>query len=169
MVTSIPVTSSLRSKPGGTSPGVEKTIGLKARIASDVIPSKSARFKAHHSKMLIIGCFRSIEDNVRATCGELVFECIVVGNGRPSPALFVEASEKCTMDAERLKKEIIRRTRQFHARRYIHERITTTEHVVVVERGTLPRTATKGNVRRQAVEDQYKELLDGIYGTVPKY
>ena len=73
------------------------------------------------------------------------------------------------MDAEKLKKEIIRRTRQFHTRRYIHERITTTKHVVVVERGTLPRTATKGNVRRQAVEDQYKELLDGIYGTAPTY
>ena len=73
------------------------------------------------------------------------------------------------MDSERLKKEIIRKTRQFHSRRYIHERITSTKHVVVVDRGTLPRTATKGNVRRQAVEDQYKELLDGIYGTVPKY
>lgn len=73
------------------------------------------------------------------------------------------------MDAERLKKEIIRRTRQFHSRRYIHERITSARYVVVVERGTLPRTATKGNIRRQAVEDQYKELLDGIYGTVPKY
>ena len=69
------------------------------------------------------------------------------------------------MDSEKLKKEIIRRTRQFHSRRYIHERITSTKHVVVVERGTLPRTATKGNVRRQAVEDQYKELLDDIYGT----
>jgi hypothetical protein len=123
----------------------------------------------HHSKTLIIGYLRSIEDNVRTMCGEFVFECIVVGNGRSSPALFFEASEKCTMDVEKLKKEIIRRTRQFHSRRYIHERITSTKHVVVVERGTLPRTATKGNVRRQAVEDRYKELLDGIYGTVPKY
>ena len=117
----------------------------------------------------MICCLRSIEDNVRATCAELVFECIVVGNGRPSPVLFVEASENCTMDAKKLKKEIFRRTRQFHSRRYIHESIASAEHVVVVERRTLPRTATKGNVRRQAVEDQYKELLDGIYGTVPKY
>ena len=73
------------------------------------------------------------------------------------------------MGAEELKEEIIERTKPFHSRRFIHERITSTEHVVVVERGTLPRTAIKGNVRRQAVEDQYKELLDGIYGTVPKY
>jgi hypothetical protein len=83
--------------------------------------------------------------------------------------LFVEASDKCTMNVEKFKKEIIRRTRQFHSRRYVHERVFSTKHVVVVERGALPRTATKGNVRRQAVEDQYKELLDGIYGTVPKY
>jgi len=72
------------------------------------------------------------------------------------------------MDPEKLKEEIIRRTSQFYSRHFIHERITSTKHVVVVKRGALPRTATKGNVRRQAVEDQYKELLDGIYGT-PKY
>ena len=73
------------------------------------------------------------------------------------------------MEDEKLKKEIIRQTREFSARRYVHERITSTKFVVVVKRGTLPRTTTKGNVRRRAVEDQYKELLDGIYGTVPKY
>ena len=73
------------------------------------------------------------------------------------------------MDAEKLKEEIIGRTKQFHSRRYIHERITSTKHVIIVERGTLPRTATKGNIRRQTVEDRYKELLDGIYGTIPKY
>ena len=73
------------------------------------------------------------------------------------------------MGAEKLKEEIIRRTKEFHSRRYVHESITSTKHVVVVERGTLPRTATKGNVRRRAVEDQYKELLDGVYGAVPKH
>jgi len=108
---------------------------------------------------------RSIEDNVRATCGELVFECVVVGNGRPSPALFVEASEKCTMGQEELKEEIINRTSEFHSRHFVHERITSTKCVVVVGRGALPRTTPKGNIRRQVVEDQYKELLDEIYGT----
>ena len=72
------------------------------------------------------------------------------------------------MNSEELKEEIIKRTREFQSRRFIHERITSTKQVVVVERGTLPRTATKGNIRRQVVEDQYKELLDSIYGTVPK-
>lgn len=105
---------------------------------------------------------RSIEENVRMTCGDLVSDCIVVGNMRPSPALFIEA--KGNADPERLKKEIIRRTRHFHSRRYLHERITSTKCIVVVPSGTLPRTATKGNIRRRAVEEAFKPQLDRIYG-----
>lgn len=105
---------------------------------------------------------KSIEDNVRSNCGDLVAECIVVGNGRPSPALFVEP--KTEMSTEALKKAIIRRTRAFHARRYMHERITSTAFVFVVPKGTLPRTATKGNVRRKAVEEQFKTELDEVFG-----
>ena len=108
---------------------------------------------------------RSIEDGVRATCSDLVFECVVVGSGRPSPALFIEASEKCVMDDEKLKEEIFERMREFNSRGYTHERIAS-KHIVVVERGTLPRT-TKGNVQRYAVENKYMELLDGIYTDVP--
>lgn len=82
---------------------------------------------------------KAIEDNLRATCSDLVAECIVVGTGRPSPALFIEPLTK--MDDEKLKREIIRRTRQFHARRYLHEQITSEEFIVVVAPKTLPRTA----------------------------
>ncbi|KAI0754380.1 acetyl-CoA synthetase-like protein [Daedaleopsis nitida] len=105
---------------------------------------------------------RAIEENVRQTCGDLLHECIVVGNGRPSPALFIEAAEGTTDDAK-LKREIIRRTRHFHSRRYLHERITNARMVVVVPRGTLPRTATKGNVRRRAVEDMFRSELDAMF------
>ncbi|KAI8980680.1 acetyl-CoA synthetase-like protein [Trametes punicea] len=104
---------------------------------------------------------KAIEDNVRAVCGELVAECIVVGNGRPSPTLFVEP--KVQEDPERLKRDIIRRTRHFHSRRYLHERIVSPAFVVIVPKGTLPRTAAKGNIRRRAVEEQFKEELDRIY------
>lgn len=86
---------------------------------------------------------RAIEDNVRATCGDLIEECIVVGTGRPSPALFIEPSKE--MDHDALKSEIIRRTRAFHARRYIHERITDPELVIIVEPKSLPRTAVSNN------------------------
>jgi len=105
---------------------------------------------------------KSIEDNVRATCGDLVTECIVVGNGRPSPALFIETNSE--MPHPKLKREILRRTRQFHSRRYLHERITLSDMIVIVEKKSLPRTATKGNVRRKATEEVFRTVLDKIYG-----
>ncbi|KAH9899171.1 acetyl-CoA synthetase-like protein [Cubamyces lactineus] len=108
---------------------------------------------------------RAIEENVRQTCSDLIAECIVVGNGRPSPALFVEPAPGVQMDDARLSREIIRRTRHFHSRRYLHERITSAKMVAVVPRGTLPRTATKGNVRRRAVEDMFKAELDAMFAS----
>ncbi|KAI0675355.1 acetyl-CoA synthetase-like protein [Trametes maxima] len=106
---------------------------------------------------------KAIEDNVRATCGALVAECVVVGNGRPSPTLFVEPKSP-SGDAEQLKREIMRRTRHFMARRYSQEQILSTNFIVVVEGGALPRTTTKGNIRRRAVEQEFKAELDRIYG-----
>lgn len=101
---------------------------------------------------------------MRTTCSELISECIVVGNGRPSPALFIEPAVSC--DHAKLKRDILRRTRQFHSRRYLHERITSANFIIIVEPGTLPRTVTKGNIRRKAVEEAYKPMLDKLYGVV---
>ncbi|KAJ7786433.1 hypothetical protein B0H16DRAFT_1657735 [Mycena metata] len=106
---------------------------------------------------------KSIEDHTRMVCGSLIGECIVVGSGRPSPVLFVEPNTD--MDPEKLKKEIIRKTRQFHSRRYLHERITSASRIVVVPAKTLPRTLTKGNIRRKAVEEAYKIQLDQVYAS----
>ncbi|CDO76611.1 hypothetical protein BN946_scf184868.g25 [Trametes cinnabarina] len=106
---------------------------------------------------------KAIEDNVLVECNGLVASCIVVGNGRPSPALFVEPAVE-GVDPEKLKRDIIRRIRHFHARRYMHERIVSPDFILVVPRGTLPRTATKGNIRRRAVEDAFKAELDLVYG-----
>ncbi|KAF8520046.1 hypothetical protein JB92DRAFT_2895881 [Gautieria morchelliformis] len=105
---------------------------------------------------------KSIEDHVRTACSELIGDCIVVGSGRPSPALFVEPA-KDDMDHAKLRADILEKTQDFHARRYIHERITDINLVIVVNRGTLPRTETKGNIRRRAVEEMFKEKLDQIY------
>ena len=105
---------------------------------------------------------KAIEDNVRMTCPDLIEDCIVVGNGRPSPTLFIEM--KAGLSEEKVKKDIVRRTRQFHARRYLHEKITSTKFIVVMPKNTLPRTASKGNIRRRAVEETYKVELDRIYG-----
>lgn len=115
---------------------------------------------------------KAIEENVLTTCADLVAACIVVGNGRPSPALFVEpkvplgpGDAEAEADTERLQRDILRRTRHFHSRRYLHERIVSPALVLVVPSGTLPRTATKGNIRRRAVEEQFREVLDRIYAS----
>ncbi|KAH7883690.1 acetyl-CoA synthetase-like protein [Phlebopus sp. FC_14] len=107
---------------------------------------------------------KAIEDNVRATCGDLIEECIVVGTGRPSPALFVEPA--FGVDQDKLKRDIVRKTRPFHSRRYLHERITSPELIIIVPSKSLPRTATKGNIRRRAVEEAYKTQLDQIYASL---
>ncbi|EGN97003.1 hypothetical protein SERLA73DRAFT_111801 [Serpula lacrymans var. lacrymans S7.3] len=106
---------------------------------------------------------KAIEDNVRSTCANLIEECIVVGTGRPSPVLFIEPARG--VDHNWLKREIIRKTRPFHSRRYLHERITSPNFIVVVPSKSLPRTATKGNIRRKAVEEEYKVDLDRLYST----
>lgn len=107
---------------------------------------------------------KSIEDNVRVTCEDLVSNCVVVGNGRPTPSLFVEPIAEG--DAQKLQQEIYRRIRPFHARRYLHERIPSSDSIFVVGRGVLPRTAVKGNIRRRAVEQNFKAELDRLYGVV---
>lgn len=105
---------------------------------------------------------RSIEENALTACADLIADCIVVGNGRPSPVLFVEP--RSDGDEGLLRKAIWRRIRPFHARRYLHERIMSTQFIQVVPPNTLPRTATKGNIRRRAVEDNFRVELDEIYG-----
>lgn len=107
---------------------------------------------------------KAIEDNVRVTCEDLISNCVVVGNGRPTPALFVEPVVEG--DARKLRQEIYRRIRPFHARRYLHERIPSSDAIFVVGRGVLPRTAVKGNIRRRAVEQDFKAELDHLYGAV---
>ncbi|KAF8140146.1 hypothetical protein EV363DRAFT_1311770 [Boletus edulis] len=101
---------------------------------------------------------RAIEDNSSRD------ECIVVGTGRPSPALFVEPA--AGIDHNKLKREIIRKTRAFHSRRYLHERITSPELIIIVPSKSLPRTVTKGNIRRRAVEEACQLQLDSIFASL---
>ncbi|GLB44400.1 putative amp- ligase [Lyophyllum shimeji] len=107
---------------------------------------------------------KAIEDNALAMCGNLIAQCVVVGSGRPSPVMFIEP--RSDVDPEKVKKEVIRKTRHFHSRRYLHERISHTDMIVVVAPQSLPRTATKGNIRRKAVEDAYKAQIDQIFARV---
>ncbi|KAJ3542688.1 hypothetical protein NM208_g3956 [Fusarium decemcellulare] len=115
----------------------------------------------------------SIEANVMATCGnDLVSAVVVVGAGRPCPTVFVEPKNESVLDSDgndpegpvsKLKNEIFRRIAPFHKRRYMHERIDDPWYIIVVPQGTLPRTATKGNIRRKEVERVFQGELEALY------
>ncbi|KAF9072022.1 hypothetical protein BDP27DRAFT_1321320, partial [Rhodocollybia butyracea] len=113
---------------------------------------------------------KAIEDNARSLCGDIISDCVVVGNGRPSPVLVVEACSppshcnvSFTLHESELKTEIYHRIKPFHAARYLHERITSPEMIFVVPLGTLPRTVSKATVRRKAVEETMKAKLDQLF------
>ncbi|KAI5814903.1 acetyl-CoA synthetase-like protein [Pyronema omphalodes] len=103
---------------------------------------------------------RWVEEEVMRRCEDLVVGCVVVGQGRKAPVIFVEVEE----DREGLRAVIVERLRDWMEGRYLHERVTDERFVVVVAKGELPRTETKGNIRRKAVEEQWKGFLDKIYG-----
>ncbi|SPJ74121.1 uncharacterized protein FTOL_03851 [Fusarium torulosum] len=115
----------------------------------------------------------SIEVNIMETCGDdLVNAVVVVGVKRPCPTIIIEPKDKSVLNHEgadleasvqSLKEDILRRITPFHQRRYTHERIVDTRYIVVVPQGTLPRTVSKGNIRRQEVEKVFKSDLDTIY------
>jgi len=113
---------------------------------------------------------KAIEDELRLTCSDLIKDCVVVGNGRPSPALFIEKFE-ANLNAtsgssdEGLKSNILGRIKEFNDRRYNHERITDSRLIFIVPQGTLPRTP-KGNFRRKAVEQSYQKELDSVYASL---
>ncbi|KAF8506183.1 hypothetical protein JB92DRAFT_3122362 [Gautieria morchelliformis] len=110
---------------------------------------------------------KAIEDNVYTTCPDIVANCVVVGNGRPYPALFVEPRVPAATPAAELelKREIIKRTSDFHSLRYLHERIQDVRMIKIVPAKALPRTVVKGNIRRRAVEQDFASDLEAIYAS----
>ncbi|CEI62071.1 hypothetical protein FVEN_g3104 [Fusarium venenatum] len=100
----------------------------------------------------------------------LISAVSVIGYGRPSPAMVVEAKNDDILQAgdDRLlafKQQIVQRIAPFHQRKYIHERIDDVRLIFVAAKGTLPRTA-KGNIMRKAVEDMFAMELDQTYDAV---
>ena len=106
---------------------------------------------------------KAIEEHIRSSCQDLISECVVVGSGRDFPAVLVEKNPTIGIEDANLKKEIVSRSRDFNSRRYVNEQVPGEKFVFIVEAGELPRTALKGNVRRKAVEEKYKTLLDDVY------
>ncbi len=86
---------------------------------------------------------RSIDDAVQQSCKDVVFDCVTVGSGRPSPALLVEPTEQVERDA--IPRIIIERLSAFNHSRLPHERLDDPRLVLVVKRGALPRTVVSDN------------------------
>ncbi|KAJ7136297.1 putative amp-CoA ligase [Mycena filopes] len=107
---------------------------------------------------------KSIEDNVRKTCEDLVHDAVVLGTSRSCPVLFIETHTELSDDAQKLAlaTEIIRRTQTFNQRLFLNERIEDPNHIRVLVKGTLPRTKEKGNIRRNATEKMFASDLDAM-------
>ncbi|CAE6513284.1 unnamed protein product [Rhizoctonia solani] len=114
---------------------------------------------------------RAIEEKVYELCGDLLKECIVVGDLRPSPALFITIDRshhniaKIADADDTLKESILERLKDFTASQCVHEQVTDKRLVFVVNQDALPRT-NKGNFRRRGIEQKYQSELDAAYKAV---
>ncbi|KAF8519897.1 acetyl-CoA synthetase-like protein [Hysterangium stoloniferum] len=113
-------------------------------------------------RLEVCGCVcdtKAIETYTNKQCSDVITDCIVVGGGRFSPTLIVEANSH-GFDEAKVKAEVAIRLEAFNERLYQYERIKST-HILVVGAGTLPRTG-KGNIPRGVVEKRFKAQLDEL-------
>ncbi|KAM0083245.1 hypothetical protein ACKRZS_004515 [Fusarium odoratissimum] len=110
----------------------------------------------------------SIEVDALRCCGDdLIHAVVAIGVGHPSPAIVLEPKHddvlESTEKTRELRLKVLQRITPFHWRRYKHERIEDVNLIFVVPQRSLPRTDTKGNIRRLKVEEQFKQKLDEMF------
>ncbi|KAG7404993.1 hypothetical protein Forpe1208_v015173 [Fusarium oxysporum f. sp. rapae] len=110
----------------------------------------------------------SIEVDALQCCGDdLIHAVVAIGVGRPSSATVIEPKHydvlESTEKTRELQLKVLQRITPFHRRRYKHERIEDVNLIFVVPQRPLPRTDTKGNIRRLKVEEQFKQKLDEMF------
>ncbi|KAM0551161.1 hypothetical protein ACHAPJ_008503 [Fusarium lateritium] len=112
----------------------------------------------------------SIEAEAIRTCAaDLISVVVVIGEGRPSPAMIIELKDDTAAhsgDTEYRSDaatKIFHRMAPFFKRRYMHERISDKRLILVAPSGTLPRTVTKGGIKRKEAEKMYGPILDKIF------
>ncbi|KAI0739172.1 acetyl-CoA synthetase-like protein [Daedaleopsis nitida] len=108
---------------------------------------------------------KTIEDMVRKTCADVVYDAVVVGAGKPFPCLIIESAQSGLDENARktVAQTIVSRIAEHSSRLFPHERIEDARRLLVVEKGTLIRTQLKGNVRRPATEALLATELQAIY------
>lgn len=153
----------LKSKLESTCFGVDKTIPSRARTVSDAIPSKLTPPRVSSSVFSL-----ETVDLPLAYLWRLRSSVPWTPGGSRGRSLLRRTKEFYSRHPETPPSPLNLRRNAAYSRRFIHERVTYIKHVIVINGRTLPRTATKGSVREWAVEDQYKKLLDAVYGAVPK-
>ncbi|KAJ3512855.1 hypothetical protein NLJ89_g3283 [Agrocybe chaxingu] len=103
---------------------------------------------------------------ITISCTESLTDIFLVGHYKPGVVLLVEPTTVDPADdsaVSGLKAKILERNDPFNSRLFDHERIKHAFQIVIVSRGTLPRTMEKGNIRRKATEDQHADILEATY------
>ncbi|KAH9917682.1 acetyl-CoA synthetase-like protein [Epithele typhae] len=109
---------------------------------------------------------KSVEDFVRSACKDVIHDVVVLGTARPLAFWAVEVPREAPPLTEEekgaLKKEVLARTSEFNKTLFQHERVLEPKQVFVVEKGVLPRTKEKGNIRRAVTEELFQAELDAL-------
>lgn len=106
---------------------------------------------------------RSIEAHVLRTCAHIVFDCVVIGDGWARPVLVVELVDGLDKSDElQIKHQIAREMGLEQAGFRPHE-IVVANSILLTTAGSLPRTLTKRNIQRHAVEELYRPELDVLF------
>lgn len=112
-----------------------------------------------------------LEDKIAYLCHDLISRHVVVGSGRPSPALLVEPvndpeNEVVVNGHEKtsLQSIIAFRLQPFFesSKLYPHE-VIKSPYIFVLPKGSLPLSSMKGRVMRSKTEGMFKEMLDKAY------
>jgi len=92
-----------------------------------------------------------------------VFDCVVIGDGRARPVLVVELVDGLDKSDElQIKHQIAREMGLEQAGFRPHE-IVVANSILLTTAGSLPRTLTKRNIQRHAVEELYRPELDVLF------
>lgn len=103
-----------------------------------------------------------IEEQVYNLCESLISICVVVGAGKPSPALLVEPSSANIVDAADIVRQIGEKVAPINEGGFPCERINP-NHILLLPPGELPRTPFKSNINRVAAERKFRSEIDALY------
>ncbi|GJJ09099.1 hypothetical protein Clacol_003321 [Clathrus columnatus] len=104
-----------------------------------------------------------LEDKIAYVCHDIISAFVVVGQGRPTPALLVEPQEELnTLSTTIFHNTLVSRLGEVNSTSYPHEKITP-ERIIVLPKGSLPISSLKGTVMRSKAELKFKSLLDKVY------